>query len=125
MLRAIADQITRSDAPHHCMLVLAAPTGAVENYAVRESLDDIRRSQFTAIRERLVRGVADGDLTATDTGIDAIARYFTTVVHGLSVQARDGAIRAELDAVITCAMAAWDRLTSTLSGVGSGTAVPE
>jgi hypothetical protein len=33
-------------------------------------------------------------------------------VQGLSIQARDGAGRAELDAVITCAMAAWDTLTS-------------
>ena len=53
MLRATADQITRPDAPHYCMLILAAPTGAVENHAVREFLADIRRSQFTAIEDRL------------------------------------------------------------------------
>jgi hypothetical protein len=34
------------------------------------------------------------------------------VVQGLSVQARDGASRAELEAIITCAMSAWDPLTS-------------
>lgn len=38
-----------------------------------------------------------------------------TVVQGLSVQARDGATRDELEAVITCAMAAWEALTSTPS----------
>jgi AcrR family transcriptional regulator len=113
MLRATADQVTRSDAPHYCMLVLAAPTGAVENHAVREFLADIRRSQFTLIRERLVRGVADGDLGSSEAGVDAAARYYTTVVQGLSVQARDGATRDELEAVITCAMAGWDTLTST------------
>jgi hypothetical protein len=32
-------------------------------------------------------------------------------VQGLSIQARDGATRAELEAVITGAMAAWDTLT--------------
>lgn len=111
MLRATADQITRPDAPHYCMLILAAPTGAVENHAVREFLADIRRSQFTAIRERLDRGVADGDLTASDDAVDAIARYYVTVVQGLSVQARDGATRDDLEAVITCAMATWDTLT--------------
>ncbi|MDN5856523.1 MAG: TetR/AcrR family transcriptional regulator [Actinomycetia bacterium] len=115
MLRATADQITRSDAPHYCMLILAAPTGAVENHAVREFLADIRRSQFTVIKERLDRGVDAGDLTASDADIEAIARYYATVVQGLSVQARDGATRNELDAVITCAMAAWDTLTSTPS----------
>jgi hypothetical protein len=42
----------------------------------------------------------------------------TTVVQGLSVQARDGATRAELEAVITCAMAAWETLTSAPSPTG-------
>lgn len=112
MLRATADQITRSDAPHYCMLILAAPTGAVENHSVREFLADIRRSQFTAIRDRLVRGVAEGDLDMPDARLDAVARYYTTVVQGLSVQARDGADRAELEAVIGCAMAGWDPLTA-------------
>ncbi|MFE9099175.1 TetR/AcrR family transcriptional regulator [Actinomadura geliboluensis] len=112
MLRATADEITRSDAPHYCMLILAAPTGAVENQPVREFLAGIRRDMRTAIEERLAQGVADGDLTAPPAALDAIARYYTTVVQGLSIQARDGATRAELEAVITCAMAAWDALTS-------------
>ena len=112
MLRATADQVTGPDSPHYCMLILAAPTGAVENHAVREFLADRRRGQLSAIKDRLARGVTDGDLTAPTTGLDAIARYYTTVVQGLSIQARDGATRAELEAVITCAMAAWNTLTS-------------
>lgn len=115
MLRATADQITRPDSPHYCMLVLAAPTGAVENHAVREFLADIRRSQFTAIKERLDRAVDDSDLTAPAERTDALARYYATMVQGLSVQARDGATREDLEAVINCAMAAWDPITRTSS----------
>jgi len=111
MLRATADEITRPDTPHYCMLILAAPTGAVENHPVREFLAGIRRDMVTENRDRLARGVADGDLTAS-ADLDAIARYYTTVVQGLSIQARDGASRADLEAVITCAMAAWDTLAS-------------
>ena len=113
MLRATADEITRPDTPHYCMLILAAPTGAVENHTVREFLAGIRRDMFTENRDRLARGVADGDLTAS-ADLDAIARYYTTVVQGLSIQARDGASRADLEAVITCAMAAWDTLAADL-----------
>ncbi len=109
MLGATADEITRPDTPHGCMLILAAPTGAVENHSVREFLADRRRDQFTTIRDRLARGIDDGDLTAS-ADLDGIARYYTTVVQGLSVQARDGASRADLETVITCAMAAWDTL---------------
>jgi len=115
MLRATADEITRPDTPHYCMLILAAPTGAVENHKVREFLAGIRRDMFTENRDRLARGVADGDLTAT-ADLDAIARYYTTVVQGLSIQARDGASRADLEAVITCAMAAWDTLAPAVAG---------
>src|SRR5690348_12128208 len=118
MLRAVANEVTRPDAPHYCMLLLAAPTGAVENHAVREFLADGRRGQLREIRDRLARGVTDGDLATPHASLDAIARYYTTVVQGLSVQARDGATRAELEAVITCAMAAWDTLSETVAVTG-------
>ncbi|MCW2943090.1 MAG: TetR family transcriptional regulator [Actinomycetia bacterium] len=107
MLRAAADEITRPDAPRGCMLILAAPTGAVENHRVREFLAELRRGQFEAIRERLA-----AELTMAAGDLDAIARFYTTVVQGLSIQARDGAGRAELEAVIACAMAAWETLVS-------------
>jgi AcrR family transcriptional regulator len=111
MLRATADEITRPDRPHYCMLVLAAPTGAVENLPVREFLADLRRDQYAAIRDRLGRGASEGDFEAPSSRLDAIARYYATVVQGLSVQARDGATRDELEAVVTGAMAGWDTLT--------------
>jgi len=113
MLRATVEQITRPDAPHYCMLILAAPTGAVENHEVREFLADIRRAQFTAIKDRLEQGLADGDLTVPDDAVPSIARYYATVVQGLSVQARDGATREDLESIITCAMATWATLTAT------------
>ena len=77
-------------------------------------LDRGARGRLLAQRPpgRLARGVADGDLNASPDGLDAIARYYTTVVQGLSIQARDGASRADLEVVIACAMAAWDTLAA-------------
>jgi AcrR family transcriptional regulator len=112
MLRATANEITRPDTPTGCMLILTALTGPVENQGVREFLADLRRDMHATIRDRLARGVTEGDLTAPPAGLDAIARYYTTVVEGLSVQARDGATRAELEEVITCATATWDTLVA-------------
>jgi AcrR family transcriptional regulator len=112
MLRATADSISQPDTPHGCMLIIAAPTGAIENSQVREFLADLRHDMLTTTRDRLARGAADGDLTASPASLDAIARYYITIVHGMSIQARDGASRADLETVITCAMAAWDTLTS-------------
>src|SRR6185312_2206572 len=66
MLEATVDVITLPGLPHGCMLVLAAPTGAVENHAIREFLAEGRRAQRAEIRDRLARGVAEGDLVAAD-----------------------------------------------------------
>jgi AcrR family transcriptional regulator len=120
MLRATADSITQPDTPHGCMLILAATTGSRENRRVRTFLAGLRREMFHAIKERLARGVADGDIVVSRSSVDAIARYYTTVVQGLSVQARDGATRGELEAVITCAMAAWDTLTAAATACARG-----
>ncbi|HET6743217.1 MAG TPA: helix-turn-helix domain-containing protein [Kribbella sp.] len=107
MLRATADQITHPEHPHYCMLILAAPTGAVENHAVREFLAEGRRGMYLEIKDRLAQ-----DPDVPQAVLDPMARYFTTVVQGLSVQARDGATRPQLETAITCAMAAWDPLTA-------------
>jgi AcrR family transcriptional regulator len=116
MLRATADEITRPDAPHYCMLVLAAPIGSVENQPIRQLLADIRHEQLVAIRERLDRGVLEGDLSGSPDVLDAMARYYATVVSGLSIQARDGATRDELEDVITHATGAWGALRSSRDG---------
>jgi AcrR family transcriptional regulator len=112
MLCATADSITQPNTPHGCMLVLAAAVGARESRRVRSFLSGLRREMFHAIPDRVARGIADGEIAPSRHGVDAIVRYYTTVVQGLSVQARDGASRADLEGVVTCAMAAWGGLTS-------------
>jgi len=37
----------------------------------------------------------------------SLARFYATVLRGLSVQAVDGATRAELDTVVLAALRAW------------------
>jgi hypothetical protein len=76
---------------------------------VRSFLADNRRAGLAAIEARLGRGVAEGDVPA---GADAaaIAAFVTTVLQGLSIQARDGADAATLGRVIDGAMAAFDAM---------------
>jgi AcrR family transcriptional regulator len=112
MLRATADSITQPNTPHGCMLILAASVGAKESRRVRTFLSGLRREMFNSIRDRLARGIADGEIAPSRHSVDAIARYYITVVQGLSVQARDGVSRADLEGIVTCAMVAWDSLTS-------------
>ncbi|WP_040797251.1 TetR/AcrR family transcriptional regulator [Nocardia higoensis] len=106
MLRDNARVYTRADVPRGCMVVLAGSAYTTRNTAVRDFLADKRRQTNEDIRQRLERGVREGDLPAgTDTA--ALARFYATVLFGLSVQARDGAALEELDAAIDCALTAW------------------
>jgi hypothetical protein len=50
--------------------------------------------------------------------IDAMAAFYTTVLQGMSIRARDGASGAELAIIIAGAMAAWGPLTAGLDEVG-------
>lgn len=106
MLRDNAIAYTVEDKPHGCMVVLAGSTYTTRSESIRDFLVEKRLETTEDIRRRLDRGVAEGDLTAeADTA--ALARFYTTVLYGLSIQARDGASLAELTQSIDCAMAAW------------------
>jgi AcrR family transcriptional regulator len=111
ILRLNARAYTRKDKPPGCMIVLASMLGAPENEKVRRMLCENRQAAQADLCRRIERGMAEGDVPA---GADAagIAAFYTTVLQGLSVQARDGASRAVLDSVVDQAMAAWPVLTA-------------
>ncbi|HTN90704.1 MAG TPA: TetR/AcrR family transcriptional regulator [Sorangium sp.] len=116
MLRGNAEAYVSPGKPSGCMIVLAATLGTQESEAVRSHLAEVRRGALVELQRRLDRGVAEGDLPAgTDTA--ALAAFYTTVLQGLSIQARDGASREALLAVVDCAMAAWDALARPRAAV--------
>ncbi|WP_437723334.1 TetR/AcrR family transcriptional regulator [Sorangium sp. So ce861] len=109
MLRSNVEAYASPGKPSGCMIVLAATLGTPESERVRGHLAACRRGALDELQRRLDRGVAEGDLPAgTDTA--ALAAFYTTVLQGLSIQARDGASREALEAIVGCAMAAWDAL---------------
>jgi hypothetical protein len=63
----------------------------------------------TDFRERVERGIVEGDVPA---GADAaaIAAFYNTVNHGMAIQARDGADEKKLSSIAEGAIAAWDGL---------------
>lgn len=97
------------DKPSGCLIVLGVTTWTARNETVRKYLAELRALTQEAIRARLERGVAEGDVEPT-ANLDALASYFNTVLEGLSIQARDGASRETMLAIGDCAMASWDAL---------------
>ena len=107
MLRVNAAAYVAPGRPSGCMVMLATPASAGGNEAVLKFLAGCRAVDLDALRARIDRGVAAGDVPAgTDTA--ALARFVTAVLQGMSLQARDGADHEALTGVVDCAMAGWD-----------------
>jgi AcrR family transcriptional regulator len=110
MLRDNATSYADPATPRGCMIVLSANTYTPESEQVRDLLTSLRDRDRRDLRVRLDRAVREGELPAgADTA--ALTAFVMTVLHGLSIQARDGASADTLDAVIDIAMRAWDNET--------------
>ncbi|MBR8209959.1 TetR/AcrR family transcriptional regulator [Burkholderia cenocepacia] len=108
---------TRRSKPAGCLIVLSALHPAERSDMVRQTLIAMREGTVDALRGRLAQGVATGEISA-HADLDAIARYYVTVQQGMSIQARDGASRRDLEAVAQAALAAWPALVGTGSAAG-------
>ncbi len=109
MLHDNADEYADPATPRGCMLVLGAPVGTPAHSGIREQLAAARRASVGRLQDRLDRGVTDGDVPAgADTA--TLADFYSTVLDGMSIKARDGATREELHAIADAALAAWDGL---------------
>jgi hypothetical protein len=94
------------------MLITAATNCAPESATIAKRLRDLRARTVQALEGRITGAIASGELPA-DVDARALALYVSTVLQGLSAQARDGATRADLEAIMDTAMRAWPRSRRT------------
>lgn len=109
MLHNAAKNFTSHQPGRGCLVVLGAPHRTADNGEIFDDLVERRERTQKQIRDRLKRGIADGDVPK-GADVTAIAAYYATVLNGLSLQVRDGAPRKRLLAVVDCSMASWDTL---------------
>ena len=105
ILRDAIETYTRRGRPHGCMVVSAATNCARDNDGIRDWLGELRKQRTASLVERLRRAVTEGELKP-EADAQALGDYYATILHGLSVQARDGVSKDRLSAVIPTAMAA-------------------
>ena len=109
MMRSAA-LFSRPDKPAGCMVVLSVVHAAGTSAEAGRALRDARSEMQGVMEARLRSDIARGELPAS-CDPPAIAAFYSTVQQGMSVRARDGASRAQLEAVARGAMAAWPGLT--------------
>ncbi|HTD05417.1 MULTISPECIES: TetR/AcrR family transcriptional regulator [Oxalobacteraceae] len=106
MLMTATTVLTLPGKPTGCLVVLGATNTTPSNRPVDVFLHEIRLASAQSIRKRLLQGIADGELPK-ETDINQLTAYFTTVLHGMSLQARDGVTQAALQGVVRTAMLIW------------------
>ena len=109
LLRGATERFSGGDGPRGCLVVLGALNCTRANKDAHDYLHALRQQGAEIIRDRIARGVADGDVPA-GAPVAEMASFYTTVLHGLAVRARDGASRQVLMAAADAAMEAWDPL---------------
>jgi AcrR family transcriptional regulator len=107
LLEAAVDAFTKPGKPRGCMLVLATLNGASGAGKVKNYLRRLRARRSKLMQQRIQLAVDQGELPS---GLDpgALASFYTTMLDGLAVQARDGASRKALQFAVRCALTAWD-----------------
>ncbi len=93
--------------PAGCMLVVATMNCSEQNHQIQEQLLQKRHWVKQRIYERLQQGIQDQDLSP-NSPIEAMADFYTTIIQGMTLQARDGATIEQLNRVAEHAMKSWD-----------------
>ncbi|MBR7838503.1 TetR/AcrR family transcriptional regulator [Actinospica durhamensis] len=97
-------EFTQPAADHPgCLVGSAVMADGPETLDVRTYIADLHRANAQALRARVERAIAEGQLAA-DTSATALTGLVQAVWHGLSAQSSLGADRAELLAVAHLAM---------------------
>ena len=103
LLTYLATQLSESSHPRGCMMMMAATTASNTSPQLQKALADMRSGSRDRMKERIKRGIAEGDVPAgTDAG--TLADFYSTIMTGMSMSARDGATRKSLLATVAQAM---------------------
>jgi len=106
LLTDLAEEFTDSGHPRGCMIVMAAATATGTSAHFQQALARQRDEGKARLRQRIQQGIKDGDLPA-DADATVLANFYSAIIAGMSMQAREGASRKTLLGMVETAMRAW------------------
>lgn len=104
VLRSVVEAMTDPACQPGCMVAGGMLFSASENAGVAQITADIRRTMREKLAARLQRATEAGEIAGLVAAGD-LSRYIMSLLHGMSVQARDGASREDLLAVARLGLA--------------------
>lgn len=116
LIHGTAEFLSTPRNPRGCLLIQGALACGTDAEPVKQAMIDWRKSGEAALKKRLQQGQSEGELPAETQPCD-FARYLSSIIAGLAVQAANGATRAELRRVAEIAVRC---IEAALSGSASG-----
>ena len=99
-IRALFDNtvafLTTPGHPPTCMTLAGAAGCSLDATPARDLMTAIRKQNQVALKERLLKARKSGELSK-EINVDDYARYLSTIVAGLSIQAANGSTKTELN----------------------------
>lgn len=87
--------LTAPGHPPTCMTLAGAAGCSADAAPARDLMTEIRKQNQIALRDRLLRARKSGELSK-GINVDDYARYLSSIIAGLSIQAANGSTKAEL-----------------------------
>jgi AcrR family transcriptional regulator len=95
LIHSNAEFLSAPGNPRGCLLIQGALACGTDAEPVKQAMIDWRKSGEAAMKKRLQQAQSEGELPANIQTSD-FARYLSSVMAGLCIQAANGATRAEL-----------------------------
>ena len=102
-LKACVSLYTGKDNPHTCLVMTAAINTAPEHAEHVETLRSLREEYKSAWKKRFEMADADQQLT-DEANPNELAEYFTTLIQGMTIKAKDGASEDSLSSTSKLAL---------------------
>jgi len=103
LLLYMAEELSSCNHPRGCMMVQAASTSASASAFLQAKIAEKRAASRAALKDRIVRGIQDGDVEP-GTDPDELADFYSTIMTGMSLVSRDGVSHKSLVATVQNAM---------------------
>lgn len=95
LLHGTVDFLSQPDHPRGCLSIQGALACGENAEPVKQAMIALRKGGDGALRKRVAKGQKSGELPE-DTSPADFARFLSTVIRGLGVQAATGATRGEM-----------------------------
>lgn len=115
LLNASLNIFSDEKTPPGCLMASSTATGSDGSLEVRQYVSGIRSAMRAALKARIDRDVAENKLPPSLDSV-ALANYIFAIIQGMSVLARDGLNRQDLQNIAKVALSSWPQTTQRSAG---------